>query len=217
MKPYSEASERNKQPILDVLQRHLIGAARVLEIGSGTGQHAVHFAAGLPHLTWQPSDRPEHLDGIRQWVTEAALPNLRAPLPLWAEAGQGACGLASSDASTLQCLMADGGSPAGFDTVFTANTLHIMGWSEVEALFSGLPALLRDGPVKLIAYGPFNRDGKFTSQSNRDFDAWLKARDAKSGIRDMEAVDALARAQDFALTDDVAMPANNRTLVWQRA
>lgn len=218
MKPHSEASERNKGPILEALRTHLRTATHVLEIGSGTGQHAVHFAAGLPHLVWQPSDQPPYLDGIAQWVQEAALPNLRLPLPLWAQAGDVASpGLASTDPAIIRKLLDDVDARMGFDAVFTANTLHIMGWPQVEALFAGLPMLLRDGPAKLIAYGPFNRDGRFTSDSNRDFDAWLKARDPQSGIRDADAIDALARAQGFTMLDDVAMPANNRLLVWQRS
>ena len=216
MKPYSESSDRNKTPILDVLRQHLSNATRVLEIGSGTGQHAVHFAAHLPHLSWQPTDQPEYLDGIKHWVREADLPNLRAPLPLWAEVAEGASGLTSTDAATFQQILDDGESLPGFDAVFTANTLHIMGWQEVEALFAGLPSVLREGPVTLVAYGPFNRNGQFTSDSNRTFDAWLKARDPRSGIRDAEAVDALAHARGFQLIDDVPMPANNRTLVWVR-
>lgn len=215
MKPYSESSDRNKTPILDVLRQHLSNATRVLEIGSGTGQHAVHFAAHLPHLSWQPTDQPEYVDGIKQWVREADLPNLRAPLPLWAEVAEGASGLTSTDAATFQQILDDGESLPGFDAVFTANTLHIMGWQEVEALFAGLPSVLREGPVTLVAYGPFNRNGQFTSDSNCTFDAWLKARDPRSGIRDAEAVDALAHAQGFQLIDDVPMPANNHTRVWR--
>lgn len=217
MKPYSESSDRNKTPILDVLRQHLSNATRVLEIGSGTGQHAVHFAAHLPHLSWQPTDQPEYLDGIKHWVREADLPNLRAPLPLWAEVADGASGLTSTGAATFQQILDDGESLPRFDAVFTANTLHIMGWQEVEALFAGLPSMLREGPVTLVAYGPFNRNGQFTSDSNRTFDAWLKARDPRSGIRDAEAVDALAHARGFQLIDDVPMPANNHTRVWQRS
>lgn len=217
MKPFSEASERNKEPILDVLRTHLANATRVLEIGSGTGQHAVHFAAGLPNVVWQPTDQPQCLDGIRQWVEEAALPNLRDPQPLLAHVEGFVSGLASTNPSTFQKVLDDGESPSGFDAVFTANTLHIMGWTEVEALFAGIPAMLRDGPVTVIAYGPFNRDGQFTSESNRDFDVWLKARDPRSGIRDAETIDALAGAMGFTLVDDVAMPANNRMLIWHRA
>lgn len=216
MKPYSEASDRNKAPILDVLNHHLQDATRVLEIGSGTGQHAVHFAAALPHLVWHPTDQPQYLDGIKQWVDEAALPNLRAPLPLWAEAREVAS-LVSTDPSTFASIVDDGVTAPGFDVVFTANTLHIMGWQEVEALFAGLPPLLRTGPATLIVYGPFNHNGQFTSDSNRDFDAWLKARDPRSGIRDAEAIDALARSIGFSFIDDVAMPANNQNLVWRQA
>ena len=104
---------------------------------------------------------------------------------------------------------------AGFDAVFSANTLHIMGWEEVQALFAGLPSLMAPDGL-FIAYGPFNYNGAFTSDSNRNFDGWLKARDPRSGIRDFESVDALARAQQLELRDDVAMPANNRCLVWRR-
>lgn len=216
MKPHSEASERNKAPILEVLRPHLANASRVLEVGSGTGQHAVHFAAGLPHLVWQPTDQPQYLAGIDEWVKEAALPNLRRPLPLWAQTEDFAAGLASTDLAAMQTLLDDGDAAPGFDAVFTANTLHIMAWPEVEALFAGLPTLLRAGSATLIAYGPFNDEGRYSSDSNRDFDAWLKARDPRSGIRDAEAVDGLARAIGFELIDDVAMPANNRTLVWRR-
>ena len=127
----------------------------------------------------------------------------------------GASGLTSTDAATFQQILDDGESLPRFDAVFTANTLHIMGWQEVEALFAGLPSVLREGPVTLVAYGPFNRNGQFTSDSNRTFDAWLKARDPRSGIRDAEAVDALAHAQGFQLIDDVPMPANNHTRVWR--
>lgn len=214
--PHSPACERNREPILQVLRTHLHQARRVLEIGSGTGQHAACFAQGLPHLQWQPTDQPPHLEGIAQWVRASALPNLRLPAPLWAQAGHGTRGLVSSDLDTLHALLDDGSDVRGFDAVFTANTLHIMGWPEVEALFAGLPSLLREGSATLIAYGPFNYGGEYTSDSNREFDGWLKARDPASGIRDFEAVDALARDIGMTLVDDIAMPANNRTLVWRR-
>ncbi len=213
---HSPACERNREPILKVLRAHLHDATRVLEIGSGTGQHAVYFAENLPHLVWQPSDQPAHLEGIAERVRLAALPNLRMPVALWAQAEGEACGLASTDSAMLRTLTEAGAGASGFDAVFTANTLHIMGWPEVEALFDGLHQVLREGRASLVAYGPFNRDGRFTSDSNRDFDGWLKARDPASGIRDAEAVDALARGIGFALREDVAMPANNRCLVWQR-
>ena len=205
-KPYSESCERNSEPILQVLQQHLGEARNVLEIGSGTGQHAVHFAAAMPWLRWQASDHRDNLPGIRQWLDEAALPNTPAPLELQAMIGEGL--------QPLPPLPVHDGV-AGFDAVFSANTLHIMGWEEVQALFAGLPSLMAPDGL-FIAYGPFNYNGAFTSDSNRNFDGWLKARDPRSGIRDFESVDALARAQQLELRDDVAMPANNRCLVWRR-
>ena len=194
-KPYAPACERNREPILAVLRACFADSRRVLEVGSGTGQHAVHFAAALPRLSWQCSDRAEHLPGIRLWLDEAGLPNTPAPIEL--DVG--------------------GAWPTDrFDAVFSANTLHIMGWPEVRQFFGGIDAVLDAGGV-LAVYGPFNYGGEYTSDSNREFDAWLKARDPRSGIRDFEAVDALARAVGLTLMDDVAMPANNRMLVWRRS
>ena len=193
-KPYAPACDRNKDVILEVLRLHFADRRQVLEIGSGTGQHAVHFAAALPHLHWQTSDRPENLPGIRQWLTEAALPNTPPPLAL--------------DVSTPW-------PTARFDAAFSANTLHIMGWPEVEALFASLPTVLTT-ESRLTIYGPFNYNGRFSSDSNAAFDAALKADDPHRGIRDFEAVDALARHVGFHLIEDKAMPANNRCLSWQR-
>lgn len=196
-KPFAPASERNREPILQVLRRHFRDRRRVLEIGSGTGQHAVHFAAAMPWLQWQASDRAAELPGMRAWLDEAALPHTPPPLALDVAAGPWP------------------GTEDAFDAAFSANTLHIMGWPEVEACFAGLArALARD--AVLAVYGPFNYGGDFTSDSNRAFDAWLKARDPRSGIRDFEAVDALARDAGFTLAEDAAMPANNRCLVWSR-
>ena len=200
---WSEACERNRDPILAVLHTHLADRHRVLEIGSGTGQHAAYFAAQLPHLHWQASDHPDYLPGIAERLAEAALPNAPAPWPLQA---------------VLEPVPGLGPWPANagrFDAVFSANTLHIMSWAHVEAFFAGLPVVMADDAV-LCVYGPFNYGGKFTSDSNRQFDGWLKDRDPASGIRDAEAVDALAAAQGLRLIDDVAMPANNRLRVWRR-
>lgn len=193
-KPFSQACENNRQPILAVLQRHLGAARAVLEIGSGTGQHAVFLAGRMPWLEWQPSDRPEHLPGIRAWCGEAALPNLREP---------------------LRFDVNDAAWPAAGDAIFSANTLHIMGWPEVERFFAGAGRALGAGGL-LLVYGPFNYGGDYTSASNAEFDLWLRRRDPASGIRDFEAVDALARAAGFELVEDNTMPANNRTLVWRR-
>ncbi len=191
----SEACERNKDPILAVLRGEFATRRSVLEIGSGTGQHAAHFAAHLPQLTWQPSEMPPVPEALGEFITRAGLPNLRAPLAL--------------DVRELPW-------PAtASDAVFSANTLHIMSWQSVGDFFRGVGAALTRGGV-LCVYGPFRYQGRHTSASNVDFDAWLKSRDPHSAVRDFEAVDALARAQHLYLTADHAMPANNRTLVWQR-
>ena len=196
-KPFSPASERNREPILEVLKPHFSDRRRVLEIGSGTGQHAVHFAAAMPHLRWQCSDRPAYLPGIRQWLGEEALPNTPEPLALDA----------NDDWVALN---------QRFDAVFTANTLHIMSWPEVERCFAQLPLLL-EADAKLAIYGPFNYGGQFTSESNAAFDAGLRAEKPWRGIRDFEAVNALAELIGFRLVHDHAMPANNRCLLWQRS
>jgi cyclopropane fatty-acyl-phospholipid synthase-like methyltransferase len=194
-KPFAPACERNRDPILSVLRTHFADRTHVLEIGSGTGQHAVHFAAALPHLVWQTSDVPENLPGIRLWLDEANLPNTPAPIEL--DVG------------------GDAWPADRYDALFSANTLHIMSWPEVERFFANI-ANIATPDAKLAIYGPFNYDGQFTSESNAAFDESLKARAPHMGIRDIEAVDALARKAGFAMIDDVAMPANNRTLVWQR-
>lgn len=193
-KPQSPASERNREPILTVLRDFFSDRTAVLEVGSGTGQHAVHFAEAMPRLQWQASDRMENLPGIRAWRDEAALPNTPEPIE-------------------LDVTRAWPG--ATFDAVFSANTLHIMGWAEVEAMFAALPAVTTDD-AKLAIYGPFNIDGRFTSDSNAVFDASLKAGAPHMGIRDIAAVDALALGAGFTRVADIAMPANNRLLLWQR-
>lgn len=194
-KPVSPSCERNREPILMRLREHFADRRRVLEVGSGTGEHGVHFAAAMPWLIWQCSDRAENLPGIRAWLDEAALPNTPEPVELdvtgpWRFAHP-------------------------FDAAFSANTLHIMSWPEVEAFFAGLATMLADDAM-LVVYGPFNYRGAFTSQSNAEFDEWLKARDPRMGIRDFEAVDTLARSINLQLHVDTPMPANNRLLVWHR-
>ena len=194
-KPFSPACERNRDPILAVLREHFADRRRVLEIGSGTGQHAVHFATAMPWVTWQCSDVADHLPGIQAWLADASLPNTPAPIGLDVARGPW--------------------PPERFDAIFSANTLHIMGWTEVEAFFAGLSEVLED-EASVVVYGPFNYRGDYTSASNREFDAWLTARDRRSGIRDFEQVDALARGIGLRLVEDAAMPANNRCLVWRR-
>jgi len=193
-KPYAPACERNRDPILEVLRKHFADRRRVLEIGSGTGQHAVHFAAALPHLVWQTSERARNLAGIRLWLEEAALANTPPPVVLDVNAAWPA---------------------ARFDAVFSANTLHIMAWDDVNAMFRALPQVLEQDAT-LAFYGPFNYGGRATSESNALFDARLKEDDPRQGVRDIEGVDALAQAIGFSLAADIAMPANNRTLVWRR-
>ncbi len=194
-KPFSQACENNKQPILTVLQRWLTQPATVLEIGSGTGQHAVHFAANLPHLNWQTSDLPENHGAIHQWMNEAALANIQPPLTL--------------DVAAEQWPIKN------IDAIFTANTLHIMSWAHVQAFFSNLSKVLADDAL-LLVYGPFNYEGKYTSDSNARFDVWLKDQGSERGIRDFEAVNKLAEEAGLKLQEDNAMPANNRLLVWKK-
>lgn len=194
-KPFAPATERNREPILAELRRLLRGDEQVLEIGSGTGQHAAHFAAAMPGLCWQTSDLAEALPGICRWIDEAGLNNIPPPLELdcretsWPEFSA--------------------------EVVFSANAIHIMGWPQVQQLFRHLDAIIRPQGL-LILYGPFNIGGHYTSASNADFDQWLKARDPVSGIRDLEAVDALAKVIGIRLKEQVAMPANNFLMVWQR-
>ena len=195
-KPFSQACERNQEPILDILRDVLTHSVEVLEIGSGTGQHAVFFARHLPHLLWQTSDLPEQHPGIHAWIAEAALPNVRAPLDI--------------DVDAAVWPVRD------MDAVFSANTAHIVGWPQVQHLFQGVGRTLKPGGL-LCLYGPFNYAGHFTSDSNAQFDVWLKQRDPRSGIRDFEALDALAAAEGMRLAQDVVMPANNRILVWRKS
>ena len=197
-RPFAPACENNQAPIFDVLQHAFAHSTHVLEIGSGTGQHSVYFAPRLPHLVWQTSELPALHDGIAAWLAEFPSPNLRLPVALdlssgnWPETAEGA-----------------------FDAVFTSNTLHIVNWALVQRLFEMLGLHLAQGAVFAV-YGPFNYGGTFTSESNRNFDAWLKARDADSGIRDFESVHALAAQHGLQLVGDHEMPANNRCLVFQK-
>ena len=196
MKPYSESCERNQAPILAQLQPLFATRRHVLEIASGTGQHAVYFGRALPHLTWQTSDLPANHAGICAWLAEAQLANVLPPLALDVN-------------DTVWSVTA-------VDAVFNANAVHIMSWQSVQRMFEGIARVLQPGGVVCL-YGPFNYGGSYTSESNANFDAWLKVRDALSGIRDFEAVNALAAAQGWDLLQDVAMPSNNRLLAWRRS
>ena len=195
-KPYAESAAQNQAPIFHVLQGAFAHSSAVLEIASGTGQHAVAFAARLPHLSWQPTDLAENLPGIQAWVDEARLANVQPP-------------------RALDITREPWSLPQQYDAVFNANTLHIISWEGVEAFFRGVGQVLKPGGL-LALYGPFNYDGAFTSESNAQFDAWLKERDPESGVRDFEAIEFLAEGQGLTLEHDHAMPANNRTLVFRR-
>lgn len=199
MKQTWPAPERNKQPILDVLSRTLPKRASVLEIASGSGQHAAFFAAQQPGWTWQPSDHDaENLASIAAWVTESQLPNLRAPI-------------------RVDVLEADWqlSEAEPLDAIFCANMIHIAPWACCLGLIQGAARYLRSGG-RLALYGPFMLAGEHTSESNATFDASLKARDAAWGIRDADQVIALCAEVDLRLVERAAMPANNQTLVFER-
>jgi cyclopropane fatty-acyl-phospholipid synthase-like methyltransferase len=193
MKPYSESCDQNRAPILEILRLELADRSRLLELGSGTGQHAVYFAPEFPDLIWQTSDVAGLHAGIVAWLREAGSTNILPPLAL--------------------DVCRDRWPDSSYDAVFSANTVHIMAWPEVECLFEGIGRVLEDGGVFCL-YGPFNYEGRYTSASNARFDDWLKQRDPSSGIRDFEALDGLAQLAGMQLKKDYEMPANNRTLVW---
>ena len=195
IKPFSQACENNKHPILKIIREVFNTPVTVWEIGSGTGQHACFFASELRYLIWQPTDLAANIPGIQAWRNEARLANLNEPLVL---------------------DVADSAWPCNqIDALFTANSLHIMSWRKVEQLFERLEFYLNP-QAKVCLYGPFNYNGRYTSESNARFDQWLKSRDPLSGIRDFEAILALAGQSGLCLKKDSAMPANNRLLVFGR-
>jgi len=194
-KLFSEACERNKQPILDVIKTLLKNKKNLLEIGSGTGQHAVFFAENLSHINWQTSDRKENHPDICSWIEDSSAKNINQPLSL--------------------DVVSDQWPITQFDAVYSANTAHIMSWAAVQALFAGVGKILNNKGIFML-YGPFNYGGEFTSESNRKFEDWLKSVDQERGIRDFEAVDKLAQQAEMKLFDDYEMPSNNRILVWEK-
>jgi SAM-dependent methyltransferase len=192
---FSEACERNRDVILDVLREVFADCSTVLEIGSGTGQHVVHFAQHLPGMRWQPGDMVEYLPGLRARLAVEAPANVAEPVEL--------------------DVRMEPWPVAGFDAAFSANSLHFMSLECVERFFRGVGQALHERSV-LCVYGPFCYGGAFTSASNATFDQYLRRSDPARGIRDFEAVDALAQTEGFELVQDVSMPANNQMLVWQR-
>lgn len=190
-KPYSESCDQNKEPILSVISPLFSTCSNILEIGSGTGQHAVYFAKKMPHLKWYCSDCASQLEGINMWLADAGLVNVVAPIEL---------NVTSSAWPELDV-----------DAVFTANSIHIMNQQDVINFFTGVGNLIKAGG-SLIIYGPFNYGGSYTSASNESFDRWLKDRDPFSGIKNFEEIERLARNNAMQLVRDYEMPANNRIL-----
>lgn len=194
-KPFAESCEQNQQVILDVLKILFVKPGTLLEVGSGTGQHAVFLSQKMPHLQWQPTDQQQYLPGIQAWLDDAALDNI---LPLQE------LDVTQSDWPIDQV-----------DYVFSANTVHIMSWQCVEHFFQGLGRVLKqDGLFAL--YGPFNYNGQFSSDSNARFDVWLKQRDPESGVRDIGDLDKLAMKAGMQRIDDITMPVNNQIMVWRK-
>ncbi len=194
-KPSAPATERNRDAILAVLEVEFRHSKSVLEIGSGTGQHAVFFGRKMPWLGWQTSDRRQNHDGIDAWLAEASLANVRAPLDLDVE----------------KCAEV----PGAYDAIFSANTAHIMSFDAVKCMFSLAGRCLPTGG-RFCLYGPFNIDGEFTSESNQHFDQSLRASNALMGIRALESLDELARENNLQQSGRYAMPANNMIVVWEK-
>ena len=195
-KPFAQSCEENKVVILQQLKNLLATANNCLEIGSGTGQHAVHFSEHLPHLSWQPSELKENIQGIKLWIEESVADNIQSPIELDVY-----------DTLWMQDKL--------YDAAFTANTLHIMSIKHVEKLFSGLGRVLSKDAL-FICYGPFNYNGQFSSESNARFELWLKQQNPLSGLRDLDDLKRFAANHDIELIDDIEMPVNNRLLVWQK-
>ena len=192
-KPFSESCEQNKAVIYEAIEPYLLDGIEVLEIGSGTGQHAVHFAARAPGIIWQTSDLAENMPAINAWINDSQLSNLPEPLEL--------------DVNSHW-------TDRAYELMFSANTFHIMNQDQVEQfLLRCTGCLVAEG--HLIVYGPFNYQGSYTSPSNEQFDGWLKARDPQSGIKHFEWVNAIARESGLRLVNDIAMPSNNRILIWR--
>lgn len=191
---FSDACERNREPIADVLRSILPETGRVIEVGAGTGQHAVHFARTFPGIAWQPVDRPEWLDSIRAWRTAEGTENLHEPM--------------------LFDLFDDHPPSTEADAVVAINVLHIAPEPAIIQLFRHASEMLKPGGIVYV-YGPFRYVNRALELFNTDFDRWLRTRDPASGVRDVEQVDAEATRHGFVLDGDVAMPANNRSRWWR--
>ena len=193
-KPFSQACENNQEPIRLALDHYFQMGGHLLEIGSGTGQHAFYISNFYPKLIWQTSDVRANLSGIETWVREGNRDNLKSPIDF--------------DINSAEW------NKDKVDYIYSANTVHIMSWNEVVKLFALLPKCLVPSGYFFL-YGPFNYNGKFTSESNQRFDLWLKEQAPHRGIRDFEALNKLAEDQGFMHVNDLEMPANNRLLIWK--
>jgi hypothetical protein len=194
-KPFAPSAERNKQAILEVLHRELAERDHVLEYGSGTGQHLSYFAMAMPKVQWMPSDLPEQLPGIHQWINETPCANIHLPIELDLR------NPTLPDINVTAC--------------YTSNTFHIVGWESVQQAFNCSATLLDEGQ-KFLAYGPFTLNGQHNSQGNSEFDQQLRSNDPQSGIRDLHDLNNLATQHGFLPARAIAMPANNQLLVWER-
>ncbi len=192
-RPYSESCDQNKDVIHEVIRPYLMPGIELLEIGSGTGQHGVYFAGLHPDIQWQPSDRADYLSGIESWISFVSLPNINKPILL--------------DVS-------DDWPKKQYDLIFTANSLHIMSEHEADNCICGAAACLKPCG-HFIAYGAFNYNGEFTCDSNRQFERWLKHNNPASGIKHFEVINDIAEQSGLKFIHDIAMPANNRILIWQ--
>lgn len=195
---FSDACERNKKPILEVLQQYFPKRGFVLEIGSGTGQHIVYFAENMPTLKWQPSDLAENIPALTARIEAEGGENIKPPITLDVSAG--------GDAAWPERVLS---------AAFSANTAHIMSWQMVRDMFAGVGSRLKERGVFCL-YGPFNLDGKYTADSNRAFDLQLKSQDPQMGLRDVRSVQTLAEKNNMRLVNRIGMPANNQILVFLR-
>jgi len=192
-KSFSTSSEQNKAIIYETIEPYLLDGIEVLEIGSGTGQHAIHFASMAPGINWQTSDLAKNLTDIKAWIDDSQLPNLP---------------------ETLELDVSSQWMDKTYDLIFSANTFHIMNQDQVNLFLLRCTGCLKS-QGHLIIYGPFNYQGSYTSLSNEQFDGWLKSRDPQSGIKNFEWINTIASQSGLQLINDIAMPSNNRILIWR--
>ncbi|MDG1732566.1 MAG: DUF938 domain-containing protein [Thalassotalea sp.] len=193
---FSPSCERNQEAIFERLLPYIPSSAAVLEIGSYSGQHAIHFCQNRPDLIWQASDQSQYISGLKQNFSMANLANIISPIEINVD-------------------VAEHWPKQKFDVIYSANTLHIMSWQQVKRMFDNMATCLKENTLVCI-YGPFKYNSKYTSASNEEFQQWLQARDPLSGVRDFEAIALLAQKSGLQLVQDIKMPANNQLLIWQK-